>query len=315
MENISSNSDNNLSQNIQSSTDKRPFHLWLGVILANIGTYLTIMIMEVYDSGASFSNALLAPITTNFLIIIALSLFVSLIPVWLSGTKFKRRNYFGFGIPIILLLPIPYFIWHAYTCTGKFCNLFDMVAVQILVLLAVIFALIYLIGIFFRKWNVKFSLSLVWLESILLIGAIIFLGYYVHLNSSLESLKTSGETESTKSTQLCDSFPASGPQIGDCWMQVIKANPSVDVCSLAEKEYSKQSCLFYMGILYRDTNGCEGDSQLSYNKKDDPIENARLEQCWADKAKIYPGLNICSGLWTLEWNREKCSAFFKTLSQ
>lgn len=315
MENTSPNSNNNFPQNIKSSTDKRPFYLWLGVILANVGTYLIITTMEVYNSGTSFVIALFRPITTSYSILIGVSLFVSIIPIWLSGTKFKRRNYFGFGIPVLLLLPIPYFIWHNFNCTGKFCNLLDIFMVYALGLMALIFVIFYLIGIYFRKWNIKVILSLICIEVIVLIGTSIFLGYYVHLNSSLELLKTSERTESTKSTQLCDSFPASGPQIGDCWMQVIKANPSVDVCSLSKKEYSRQSCLFYMGILYRDTNGCEGDSQLSYNKKDGPTETARLEQCWANKAKIYPGLNICSSLWTYEWNREKCSAFFKTLSQ
>ena len=304
----------NSSQGVTPLVDKRPFYIWLIVILANIGTYLTVVIMEVYDGGASVLNALFGVIP-GYLPILGISVFVSVIPVWLSGSKLKWRNRFGFGIPILLLFPIPYLVWHMNTCTGKFCGLGDMILIYVLGLSAILFAIFYAIGIFFRKWNAKVALSLVCIESLLIIGAIISLGYFSHLDSSLTSIETGNTTDLNSMAETCDSLPNS--KIGDCWMAVIKANPRVDVCSLAKQENSKHSCVFYMGILYRDTNNnCEGtDYTSSYSKKDDPVEYARLTSCWADKAKIYPGLDICSSLWTLEWNREKCTAFFKTLPQ
>ncbi len=297
--------------------DKRPFYVWLIVILANVGTYLTIVIMEVYDSGVTVINTLFVPITSEFSIIIGISLFVSIIPIWFSGSSLKWLNRLGYGIPVLLLLPLPYFVYDYYTCTGKFCELGPLVLGWAFGLSAIIFAIFYLIGVYFRKWNVKVTLSLVWIEAILLVGAILFLGYYLYFDLKLASLQQESQETTTPNeiAKTCDSLPDHSRR-STCWNKAIKLYQGVDVCALSKETNYKNDCLRTLGLIYRENReyGCEDqDPQTSGSKKDDPAENARLIQCWQDKAKIYPEFNICQ--WTYEWNRDKCTDFFKTISR
>jgi hypothetical protein len=296
--------------------DKRPFYIWLAVILANVGTYFTAVIGEVYDSGAPVFSAL-SGVVSGYLPVFGISIFVSIIPVWLSGSKFKWRNRLGFGIPILLLLPIPYLVWHMITCTGKFCNLGDVMLIYVLGISVILFAIFYTAGKYLRVWNSKVVISIVWVEVIILVGAVAFLGYYLQADSKIAALEQQSQnaTEPSQIGQTCDALP-DGDRQGTCWQKAFKLYPNVDVCSWSKDAKSKSSCLFYEGLHYRETLefGCEEhDSLASYKKKDDPSENSRLLQCWADKAKIYPELDICQ--WTREWNKPKCTAYFKTISR
>lgn len=242
-------SDLNSSQNVTPLVDRRPFYIWLIAILANIGTYLTVVIMEVYDGGASVFDALVG-IVPGYLPMFGISVFVSIIPVWLSGSKLKWRNRFGFGIPILLLLPIPYFVWHMNTCTGKFCDLGDAILINLLVISAILFTIFYAIGIFFRKWNAKVALSLVCIESILLIGAALFLGYYLRFDLSLASVKTSREMNSVAIAKICNSLPDYSRRTS-CWKEAVRMNPNINVCSWAKTEVSVE-CSDFLKILSRD---------------------------------------------------------------
>lgn len=229
--------------------DKRPRNVWLIVLLANIGAYLTAVIMEVYDGGHTVLDTLFW-VASGYIWLFCISIFVSVIPTWLSGLKSRRRNWFGFGIPIALLLPIPYFIWHFYNCTGKFCNLADVMLIYLLVISAVLFTLFYLIGIYFRKWNIRFSQILLWIESVLVISALIFIGYYLRFDLLLSSIKTSQSMSIESAAKICNSLPDYSRRTS-CWKEDIRMNPGVDVCSLAKTEISGE-CKDFSDLLARE---------------------------------------------------------------
>ena len=175
MENTSPNSNNNFPQGIQSSADKKPFYLWLGVILANIGTVLAIVLMNISDLGNFQLISLLQE--PWFFITLGISLFVSIVPVLISKSNGRLKNRFGYGIPVLLLLPLIYFVYDYYTCTGKFCQIGPLILGWAFGLSAIIFAIFYTIGIFTRKYSVKFILSVIWIEIILLVGSALYFGF------------------------------------------------------------------------------------------------------------------------------------------
>lgn len=144
--------------------DKRPFYIWMVVLLANIGTVFGI----VFSSGPKYI------FESWNLIILGISLFVSVIPVLISMSNSRLKNRFGYGIPFLLLLPLPYFVYDYYTCTAKFCQIAPIIFGFSFSISAVIFALFYAIGIYAKKWTVKFVLSLIWIEIILLVGSVLY---------------------------------------------------------------------------------------------------------------------------------------------
>lgn len=144
----------------------------MAVLVTNIGVVLFISIFElVRGSHDSFLNILFS---TEMGTVLGVSLFATVIPTWISGLQSRLKNYFGYGIPILLLFPLPYFIWHYYTCTGKFCNLGDSFYFISVALPAIIFALFYTIGVRARAWNNKLVLLMVWIMPIVLIGILWF---------------------------------------------------------------------------------------------------------------------------------------------
>ena len=148
-------------------TDKRPFYIWMAVLLANITAAAIIVLSSHSFSLSSLSSGLLP---------LGVFLFMSAVPVLIAGSKSSLKNIFGYGIPLLLLSPLPYFIWHYYNCTGKFCNLLDALAIWVLGLSAAIFVFFYVVGVYFRKWNVNFVLCLISVELFLLIYSILHFG-------------------------------------------------------------------------------------------------------------------------------------------
>lgn len=304
----------NLFKKLSSLEDKRPFYLWLGVFLINIGTYLVSIVVETYDGDDHVSDALTL-IIPGYAWVFGISLLVSILPTWLSGTTLRWRNWLGFGIPVLLLPPVPYLAWHMYTCTGKMCNLYDDVLILVFGISAIAFTIFYLIGIFFRKWNPKFALSLVCLESFLVMGLIAILVCFSFLDSTFNSLAAGKGMEVNRGVQFCESIPSIVSRGNRCWFEIVKANPYVDVCSLVKNENSKWLCTIYRENVYRTTDNCEDENpQVSWVKRYDQADNTKLEQCWVTKSKKYPGLDICRAS-TYNWNKEKCTSFFKTLPQ
>ncbi len=129
-------------------TDKRPFYNWIMVLLMNIGTIILLITTE--SSELSWWH----------FIVLALSIFATAVPILISQSNSQKKNYFGYGIPILLLLSLPYFVYDFYTCTGKFCEFVPYIFGFGFGLSAVIFAIFYTVGIYSKKWSPKFVLLL-----------------------------------------------------------------------------------------------------------------------------------------------------------
>ncbi|MSR78883.1 MAG: hypothetical protein EXS59_01930 [Candidatus Taylorbacteria bacterium] len=212
-------------------TDKRPLYLWLAVALANIGTCITIVIMEVYSGYHSFAETLGRLMTDQgYQIVLAVSVALSSIPILISRLHVIWKNYLGYGIPMLVAL---YSLHHYFTCTGKFCNIIDIPIIGG----ACIFALLYAIGIYFSKWSVNFVLSLVGIESVLLIGAVLFLGYYSYLSSTLATIKASDKIPLVEISLVCGKFPRNSGIMYDCWKTAEKMHPETKVCMSEDKRF------------------------------------------------------------------------------
>ncbi|MCK5027265.1 MAG: hypothetical protein KAS07_02505 [Candidatus Pacebacteria bacterium] len=148
-----------------SSGDKRPFYIWMVVLLVNVGVLVFIILINI-GNNEFFGICNLIPI--------GVFLVLTIVPVLISRSNSKLKNYFGYGIPIFLSMPIPYFIYDYYTCTGKFCESGPFIFGCLCCILAVVFALFYAMGIYVRKWNAKFALFLMGIAAFLLIGVFIF---------------------------------------------------------------------------------------------------------------------------------------------
>ncbi len=153
--------------------DKRPFYVWIVTLLPHIGIiFITLLVNILERHHHLFKLRSFIPLG----IVLGIVLLMSVVPVLISGSESRLKNRFGYGIPILLLLPLPYFIYDSYTCTDMFC-LGPVLFGGSLIISAVIFALFYAMGIYARKWNVKFVLSLLWIEIILLIGSALYFGF------------------------------------------------------------------------------------------------------------------------------------------
>ena len=293
--------------------DRRPQYIWIFVILANIGAYLAIVRYEI-GYGYYGIKPWISSVTEGRIADIGLSLFISILPVLLSGLNFKWCAYLGYGMPLTIII---FSVYHFFNCSGKFCNVGDVP----LIIVSVIFAVFFTLGLYLRKWNTKIVVVLLWIEIILLIGFTMSNVYSSHLNAvsiiKLNSLQKEVQngTDPVEIARICDSAPGGSssrnPFKRECWRRVIALYPNVDVCAWSKEENSKETCLLYEGYL--NEHICEGkDHQVSYLKKDDQAENERLAQCWRERVKIYPELNICQ--WTYEWNQQKCANSLKTIS-
>ena len=150
-------------------TDKRPFYNWVMVLLINIGTIIFIVSDAISERGTSLSSSLFQ--MANF-IVLGISIFVSAVPIFISRSSSRLKNRFGYGIPILLLLPLPYFVYDYFTCTGKFCQIAPLFYGWAFGISAIIFAIFYTIGIYSKKWSPKFVLLLSIIIPVLLVGGL-----------------------------------------------------------------------------------------------------------------------------------------------
>ena len=145
-------------------TDKRKIYNWLMVFIINIIIFSSLFI---YLEGDIFH--------TEIINMLAISIFATALPIYISTSNIRKKNHFGYSIPLCLLLPIPYFIWRAQTCTGKFCGLEYDVYTFALVTAAIVFAVFYTIGILSQKWKSGTVLLLSLMTPALIFGILWFL--------------------------------------------------------------------------------------------------------------------------------------------
>lgn len=153
-------------------TDKSSLYNWIMVLLINIGMVVFLVSNAISESGTPLSNSLFQ--LWNFKTL-GISIFISVVPTLISKSSSRLKNHFGYGIPILLLLPLPYFVYDYFTCTGKFCQLGSSVFGWAFGLSAIIFAIFYTIGIYSKKWNQKFVLFLSLIIPISIVGSFWFL--------------------------------------------------------------------------------------------------------------------------------------------
>ena len=192
--------------------DKRPFYTWIAVLLGNIYTILVLILLvssgsitsssptvltssetvrsdltTVTGSGSIPTDSAISPNNSSSIhfnidslfqlqnfIILCISLFVSIVPILLSKSNSKWRKYFGYGLPILLLLSFLYHVYDYFTCTGKFCGVASFLFLCTFGFFSIIFAIFYAIGVYAKKWDVRFILSVIWVEVILMIGSAVF---------------------------------------------------------------------------------------------------------------------------------------------
>ncbi|MFM2330506.1 MAG: hypothetical protein RLZZ26_13 [Candidatus Parcubacteria bacterium] len=137
-------------------TDKTRVYVWLAVLVADI-----ILLSIALSGGITFD--------IFQLIFVFSALFITAVPVRISESSSRFKNWFGYGIPIALLLPVIYFVYDYYTCTGKFCQLGDMISGGLFCIGAALFALFYTFGLYARRWREAFALSVLVVELVLLV--------------------------------------------------------------------------------------------------------------------------------------------------
>lgn len=163
-------------------TDKRPSYLWTIVLVANIGTvlvYVTVFLSRTlaYDNHLPLSEMFGRVVNLGLLYTTLISVILSVVPVLISKAKNKWLRRLGYGIPILLIIPVPYYIYDYYTCTGKFCELAPFLLGWSCGLSSIILAFFYTIGNKVSKWSPKIYLSIIWIELLLIIGLIAYIFY------------------------------------------------------------------------------------------------------------------------------------------
>lgn len=122
------------------------------ILLYNIGVLITLIL--VYESLTFLT----------MLLVLGISMASYVFPILISKLRSKIKNTLGYGIPVLLILSLPYFIYDYYTCTEKLCQIFPIILGGGFGLSAFIFALFYFVGVKSEKWSSKkvllFSISL-----------------------------------------------------------------------------------------------------------------------------------------------------------
>lgn len=155
-------------------TDKRPLYLWAIVLVVNIFVALEILLFNI-----SRDHPLL---TTWDVKIMGAVLFITIIPVLISGSKIKFKHYLGYGIPVLFLLSTLWLMYQHHLCEPVRSFLRcgpEPLSIQSEGLLSIISALFYTLGIYARKLNVKFVLFILIAVFVLSVGSLL------HLDSNI----------------------------------------------------------------------------------------------------------------------------------
>ncbi|TAK57609.1 hypothetical protein EPO17_01490 [Patescibacteria group bacterium] len=316
MENIN----NSVSQQVPVPKDKRPMYIWWLVILANIGIYLVAIINELYsyDRYDSIGEYLVKPFVgfgTQNVWILIIWILICVVPIIISKLTVGWKHLIGYGIPSLVAL---FSLVHFFTCTGKFCNFIDIPIIAG----AIIFAILYALGIYFAKWNVKVVLSFLWIEIVLLVVGVGFIGYLLAVDASFkEKLSINSSKDFSEIFQICDSAPDYGGRSYHCiekvWTGIIDKNPGKDVCSWATTESSKNICTQTMASVYQSKDRCE--EYKNYYDKESGTSNEeenyrKMKSCWIEKSQKYPSIDICGSVYGGD-NNQKCRDVVRGLSK
>jgi len=135
--------------------DKRPFYVWMFVLIANI--FVASYFYTYFRSGYDFSVGQIA---------IILFIFFSIVPVLISRYGGKRKSVVMYSVSIILLV-LAFISLNAFlTCSGGWCDLYLLISLAF-VLITALFIVFYAIDFYARKKDINFILTFVWTAGIL----------------------------------------------------------------------------------------------------------------------------------------------------
>lgn len=224
------------------SKNKIPFYVWLSVILFNVEVYIAIVVLSMEHNGETFFGALFAPIislyASSWIIVIILSLCSSIGPVLLFRPIPKKYK-------ILLLAPVVWFagvfILNLMFATG----IGGAVASYILSEMAVVFLFTFIIFLIIGKYPKKLIIiPFLLVEIITLVWLISLTVYYASFSFTIMSLELANKVDPVMAAKKCNNMEP-GENIHRCWDVVLRKNPGVDVCSLADNNSkdSKYKCL------------------------------------------------------------------------
>jgi hypothetical protein len=135
------------------------------------GEFVSVGIYMVKNSdGFSPSNFMELFLYGSIPVIVAI-----VIPNILVRADLKNQNTIGFGYPFLLALPLIYFIYDAQVCTGKFCDLGDILFAWAFGICAVVSLVVFGIGLRLKNLNEKSLIFVVFLEAVLTTAGAAFL--------------------------------------------------------------------------------------------------------------------------------------------
>lgn len=316
-------------KNIDETEDRRPEYVWLAVILANIVGFLVVVSISIsevyYSSGVGYYG--------DFVVIFVFILFFSVVPVLISSDRFKWQKILMFRIiPVLLVLVSSYALYHYFTCTGKFCNLLDMLVLMFVGGGAVIFyAVYYIVGKYFKKWNPIISRSFIYLELVLVVVASLTTCYVIYFNQSISHFKPGNKAEIKKMRSVCEN--SIGYRTYECWDLLIRSNRDEEICTLVNSKVSQGQCFETERSVYdqefkSSMGACGSELKLSLDQNqqfpndfkwtfDNPLDLVTTENCWEDVYKKYSHKlyldnmgfkNVCSYAYNLI--EEECVNYF-----
>lgn len=166
-----------LSQNIQLNIDKRSVYLWIAVILANLCLVFTFLVAGFPDKGGFKVSFLFEE--AWFLASLCVFFFLSIISVLISGSSSRFKNIFGYGIPVLFLLLLVYWVYDYFTCGGQWCQIGSVMFLVASGLAAFVSFFFYTLALLARKFSLKFILSVIYIEAFFFLFSVVYLGFRI----------------------------------------------------------------------------------------------------------------------------------------
>lgn len=169
--------------------DKRPHYTWWITLLGNVIVHLGIIVYAMIDqwgngyhddSSGLYILKSIAEIFDSipYQIGAAILLVVSLLPLVLISRNFIYKKAVVFGIPVVMALVALHQYWLSITCTGKMCGLGHALLMMALGIAIAVYTISYLAAYYLRKWNEKVSTTVIKIEMVVIVGALLYIVGY-----------------------------------------------------------------------------------------------------------------------------------------
>ncbi len=230
--------------------DKRPSRVWIVSTLFFATSVIFTFWRISEDLHSSFfgtiSELLGSEKILYTLIVFFIYIFISFVPAFIANSKILLKNYLGFSIPILIIIPS---IIHYTTCTAKFCGIIDIPIVAS----ALIFGILFFIYKLILIWGTKFYSIIITIESIIILCILAILFTTQHSIISTEERFSEPSTSDQVAVSLCEKVNSSRRQ--DCWKNLFQIRqPKTNICVYTTPHF--YSDCFYNGIIgtYKNSN-------------------------------------------------------------